>query len=61
MAVDEVGTGVGYLKSSSNTSRFRLSGRGSEGDEDSGSNAGSRPVFCFCELRWDVAVLEESL
>ena len=60
MAVEEVGTGVGYLNSSSKASRVRLSGRGSEGEEESGSNAGRREVFGFCELRWEVSVPEGS-
>lgn len=42
MAVDDVGTGVGYFTSSSRASRLRFGGRGSVGDEENGSKAGSR-------------------
>ena len=42
MAVDDVGTGVGYVTSSVRASRFRLRGRGSVGDEENGSKAGRR-------------------
>ena len=42
MAVDDVGTGVGYVTSSLRASRFRFGGRGSVGDEEDGSKAGSR-------------------
>ena len=42
MAVDDVGTGVGYVTSSLRASRFRFRGRGSVGDEENGSKAGSR-------------------
>jgi hypothetical protein len=42
MAVDDVGTGVGYVTSSSRASRFRFGGRGSVGDEENGSKAGSK-------------------
>lgn len=42
ICVDEVGTGVGYVRVSSKTSRVRFSGRGKAGDEDRGSNAGSK-------------------
>ena len=42
MAVDDVGTGVGYVTSSLRASRFRFGGRGSVGDEENGSKAGSR-------------------
>lgn len=42
MAVDDVGTGVGYVTSSLKASRLRLGGRGSVGDEETGSKAGSR-------------------
>ena len=42
IAVDDVGTGVGYVTSSSRASRFRFGGRGSVGDEENGSKAGSR-------------------
>lgn len=44
IAVEEVGTGVGYVAWSSRTSRVRFRGRGSAGEDDSGSNAGSREV-----------------
>jgi hypothetical protein len=47
MAVDDVGTGVGYVTSSLRASRFRLGGRGSVGDEESGSKAGSRDAAGF--------------
>jgi hypothetical protein len=42
IAVDDVGTGVGYVTSSLRASRFRFGGRGSVGDEENGSKAGSR-------------------
>jgi hypothetical protein len=42
MAVDDVGTGVGYVTSSLRASRFRFGGRGRVGDEENGSKAGSR-------------------
>jgi hypothetical protein len=42
MAVDDVGTGVGYVTSSLRASRFRFGGRGSVGDEENGSKAGSK-------------------
>lgn len=41
IAVEEVGTGVGYVTSSLRTSRLRFRGLGSAGDEN-GSKAGSR-------------------
>jgi hypothetical protein len=41
MAVDDVGTGVGYVTSSLKASRLRFGGRGSVGEE-TGSKAGSR-------------------
>lgn len=44
MAVEDVGTGVGYVACSSRASRFRLSGLGKAGDEDNGSKAGRREV-----------------
>jgi hypothetical protein len=42
MAVDDVGTGVGYVTSSLRASRLRFGGRGSVGDEENGSKAGRR-------------------
>ena len=42
MAVDDVGTGVGYVTSSLRASRFRFGGRGSVGEEENGSKSGSR-------------------
>lgn len=42
MAVDDVGTGVGYVRSSFKASRLRFRGRGRAGDEESGSKAGRR-------------------
>lgn len=55
MAVDEVGTGVGYVETSSQGSRAnRLIGRGSGGDED-GSKGGSRDADRFREdsmVKW---------
>lgn len=44
IAVEEVGTGVGYVVCSSNASRFLLRGLGRAGEEEKGSNAGSRDV-----------------
>jgi len=44
MAVEEVGTGVGYMAFSSRASRFRLRGLGSAGEDDSGSKAGRSEV-----------------
>lgn len=44
MAVEEVGTGVGYVLVSSNVSRLLFSGRGKAGEDEKGSNAGSRPL-----------------
>lgn len=46
MAVEELGTGVGYLKSSK-ASRLLLPGLGSAGEDDNGSNAGKREAFAF--------------
>lgn len=40
--VDEVGTGVGYVTGSDKESWDRLRTRGSAGEEENGSNAGSR-------------------
>ena len=42
MAVDDVGTGVGYVTSSLRASRLRFGGRGSVGEDDNGSKAGRR-------------------
>lgn len=42
MAVEEVGTGVGYVLRSSKASRFRFSGLGKAGEDENGSKAGSR-------------------
>ena len=50
MAVEDVGTGVGYLRSSVKTSRLRLSGRGRTGEEESGSKAGNSEAGGFLLL-----------
>lgn len=42
IAVEEVGTGVGYVVCSSNASRFLFRGLGRAGEEEKGSNAGSK-------------------
>lgn len=48
MWVDEVGTGVGYIEARPWSSRAtRFWGRGSEGDELNGSNAGNRDAGRF--------------
>lgn len=44
MAVEDVGTGVGYVVCSSRASRVRLSGLGRAGEDESGSKAGRRAV-----------------
>lgn len=44
MAVEEVGTGVGYVLFSSKASRLLFSGRGKAGEDEKGSNAGRRPL-----------------
>jgi hypothetical protein len=44
MAVEDVGTGVGYVVCSSNASRFRFGGLGRAGEDENGSKAGSRKV-----------------
>ena len=45
MAVEEVGTGVGYVVCSSNAAfRVRFSGLGKAGEEEKGSKAGRRDV-----------------
>jgi hypothetical protein len=44
MAVEEVGTGVGYVVCSSNASRFRFRGLGRAGEDENGSKAGRREV-----------------
>lgn len=49
MAVDEVGTGVGYVVCSSNASRLRLGGLGRAGEDVNGSKAGSREVAGLLE------------
>lgn len=47
MWVEEVGTGVGYVRVSSKASRVRFSGRGSAGEEEKSSNAGSNDAAAF--------------
>ncbi len=49
MAVEDVGTGVGYVVCSSNASRFRLRGLGKAGEDENGSNAGNREVAGLLE------------
>lgn len=49
MAVEEVGTGVGYVGCSFNASRLRFRVLGSDGEDDNGSNAGRRDAADFLE------------
>jgi hypothetical protein len=47
IAVEDVGTGVGYVVCPSNASRFRFGGLGNAGDDEKGSKAGRRDVVGF--------------
>ena len=47
MAVEEVGTGVGYVGRSSKASRVLFRRRGKAGDDEKGSKAGSSDDCCF--------------
>lgn len=60
--VDEVGTGVGYFKTSGSRAT-RFEGRGREGDELKGSKAGSREAGRFMPATGARALLvgEESM
>ena len=47
--MEDVGTGVGYVVRSAKASCERLRGRGSCGDEENSSNAGSKDAAGFFE------------
>ena len=59
MAVEEVGTGVGYVVRSLNASRLLFRGLGKAGDEENGSKAGRSEAvgFSIAEVG-DIAVFE---